>query len=175
MKRVVVLISGRGSNLQALIDAQNDEWEIVGVLSDNPDARGLRLAHRANIPGCYARTCHVDPVWILAFKPDLVVLAGFMRILKPRVLKYIKAINVHPSLLPKYKGLNTHQRVLDAGETEHGATVHWVDEGLDTGVIIEQVVVPVMEGDNAEVLAARVLEQEHKLLVKVVSRLLSAP
>lgn len=173
MKRVVVLISGRGSNLQALIAAQNERWRIVGVITDNEKAPGLRIANDAGIFSVVAPKCYKEPSWIEMFNPDLVVLAGFMKILKKDVVDRFKIINIHPSLLPKYPGLNTHQRVLDAGEVEHGCTVHWVDSGIDTGPVIDQAVVPVLPGDTAVVLGARVLEAEHKLLVDVVEKLLT--
>lgn len=171
MKRVVVMISGRGSNLKALIAAQNDKWKIVAVISDRDDAPGFDYAFRAGIPVVVADKCAKDPAWLIMVQPDLVVLAGFMRVLDKRIVQAFKIINIHPSLLPKYPGLDTHRQVLEAGDPIHGATVHWVDAGVDTGEIIEQVVVPVLPGDTAEVLAARVLEQEHKLLVSVVNRL----
>jgi len=172
VKRVVVLISGRGSNLQALISAQNENWQIVGVVTDNEKAPGLKIANDAGIFSIVAPRCHLEPLWIALFQPDLVVLAGFMKILKQEVVGAFKIINIHPSLLPKYPGLNTHQRALDAEEIEHGCTVHWVDGGVDTGEIIDQSVVSVVPGDTASSLGARVLEAEHKLLTNTVNKLL---
>lgn len=173
--RVVVLISGSGSNLQALIDgvATADlPIEIVAVISNRPDAFGLTRALQANIP-----TLVVDHknftsreafdqklIGIIdTFAPDLIVLAGFMRILTPEFTRYYcgRMLNIHPSLLPKFQGLQTHQRALDAGEKQHGVTVHFVTAELDGGPAIVQAVVPVLAGDDANLLAKRVQRQEH--------------
>jgi phosphoribosylglycinamide formyltransferase-1 len=173
---VVVLISGGGTNLQALIDAAaaGQPFAITGVVSNRPGAFGLTRAARAGIP-----TAVVDHAaypdresfeaaladCIDGFAPRLVCLAGFMRILTPGfVARYHgRMLNIHPSLLPKYRGLHTHQRALDAGDAEHGATVHFVTEELDGGPRILVARVPVLAGDTAEVLAARVLAQEHRI------------
>ena len=174
--RVVVLISGSGSNLQALIDAQcaDSPYRIAAVISNVDEAFGLERARRAGIPaqvlshrnfpdrGAFDQAL---AALIDRFEPGLVVLAGFMRILTPQfVSRYAgRMMNIHPSLLPRFRGLHTHQRALDAGETEHGASVHFVTEELDGGPVIVQARVPVLRGDDADTLAARVLTQEHRI------------
>ena len=178
---IVVLISGSGSNLQALIDASiSSNYKISAVISNNPDAYGLQRAERDGIPiqvinhRAFASREEFD----LALKqaidqidPDLIVLAGFMRILGSDFVNHFagKILNIHPSLLPKYPGINTHQRALAAGEKEHGASVHFVTEALDGGPVIAQEKVPVLQGDTADELATRVLEKEHIIYPKVVS------
>lgn len=171
--RVLVLISGGGSNLQALIDAEPEApYRIVAVVSNVPEAFGLERARRAGIPTqtLSHRSFPNRDAYDLAladlidrYDPGLVVLAGFMRILTPDfVARYAgRMMNIHPSLLPKYRGLHTHQRALDAGETEHGASVHFVTDELDGGPLVIQARVPVLPGDDAETLAARVLAREH--------------
>ncbi len=172
--RVVVLISGSGSNLQALIDAQQQQLpiEIAGVISNKPGVLGLERAEKAGIDHQVLNHKDYDSretfdeqliVAIDSYKPDLVVLAGFMRILTADFVRHYEArlLNIHPSLLPKYQGLNTHQRALDAGDTCHGVTVHFVTEELDGGPPIIQAIVPIIEGDNAASLAKRVQGQEH--------------
>jgi len=180
--RIVVLISGGGTNLQAIIDAcKFDEYpgEVVGVISNKADVYGLTRAEEANIEAKVLshKSFSSREAYDLAlielidgFQADLVVLAGFMRILTPAfVQKYHgKLLNIHPSLLPKYQGLHTHQRAIDAGDTEHGVSVHFVTEELDGGPVILQAKVPVFEGDNADDLAARVHEQEHRIYPLVV-------
>jgi phosphoribosylglycinamide formyltransferase-1 len=173
--RVAVLISGSGSNLQALIDTQADApYRIVAVFSNVADAFGLERARRAGIPAelvshrDFADRAAYDQALagrIDRYAPGLVVLAGFMRILSPGfVARYAgRMMNIHPSLLPKYRGLHTHQRALDAGDTEHGASVHFVTDELDGGPLIIQARVPVLPGDDAETLAARVLAREHRI------------
>lgn len=179
--RILVLISGNGSNLQAIMDACDDNLraEIVGVISNKPDAYGLVRAHH----------CEIDASCVIAHKaetraeyderlqqkideyqPDLIVLAGFMRILGDALVsRYLgKMINIHPSLLPKYPGLDTHNRVLEAKDKEHGASVHFVIPELDAGPVILQAKVPVYKGDDAEQLALRVHEQEHAIYPLVV-------
>ncbi len=174
---VVILISGRGSNLQAIIEqTQSGELpiRISCVISNRPDAMGLELAAQAGI-----RTSIVDQrhyaerdafeaglrQQIDNFNPGLVVLAGFMRVLSTEFVQHYQGrmINIHPSLLPAYPGLNTHQRAIDAGETLHGATVHFVTADVDAGPVIAQAQVPVLPDDTACSLAARVLEQEHRI------------
>jgi len=180
--RIVVLISGSGTNLQAIIDAcKSSDYpgEVVGVLSNKADAYGLVRAQEAGIE--ILSLCHksfdsrenydlalMDK--IDAFNPDLIVLAGFMRILTPAFVQHYqgKLLNIHPSLLPKYQGLHTHQRAIDAGDKEHGVSVHFVTEELDGGPVVLQAKVPVFEGDNADDLAARVHEQEHRIYPLVV-------
>lgn len=180
--RIVVLISGSGTNLQALIDACNSAdypGNIVGVISNKADAYGLTRAQQADIPALALSHKAFDSresydqaliEKIDAFSPDLIVLAGFMRILTPDFVQHFhgKLLNIHPSLLPKYQGLNTHQRAIDAGDSEHGVSVHFVTEELDGGPVILQAKVPVFEQDTAEELAARVHEQEHRIYPLVV-------
>lgn len=176
-KKILVLISGSGSNLQAVIDKVHlgsDAAEIVAVISNKSDAYGLTRAKEAGIAtevvvskGVTERS-EYDALLgqaIDKYQPDLIVLAGFMRILTPEfVRRYAgKMLNIHPSLLPKYQGLHTHQRALDAGDQEHGASVHFVTEELDGGPVVLQAKVPVFDGDSAEDLAARVLDQEHRI------------
>lgn len=172
---LAILISGRGSNMQAFIDAcaaGELDAQIEVVISNNPDAPGLAAAAAAGIATCainhrdYASREAFDHALLaeLANYPvDLVILAGFMRILTPSFIDAYagRLFNIHPSLLPKYPGLNTHQRALDAGDREAGATVHFVTAELDGGPPVLQAVVPVAETDNATALAARVQEKEH--------------
>jgi phosphoribosylglycinamide formyltransferase-1 len=173
--RVVVLISGSGSNLQALIDgvANGDlPIEIAAVISNRPDVFGLTRAAQAGIPtvvldhkGFSNREAFDQELMraIDAYGPDLVVLAGFMRILTPEFTQHYlgRMFNIHPSLLPKFQGLHTHQRAIDAGESQHGVTVHFVTAELDGGPAIVQAVVPVLASDDADLLAKRVQHQEH--------------
>ncbi|OUR62205.1 phosphoribosylglycinamide formyltransferase [Colwellia sp. 39_35_sub15_T18] len=180
--RIVVLISGSGTNLQAIIDAcKNSDYpgEVVGVVSNKADVYGLTRAENAGIANialahqdfdCRASYDQALMTEIDKFTPDVIVLAGFMRILTPAfVLHYQgKLLNIHPSLLPKYQGLNTHQRAIDAGDTEHGVSVHFVTEELDGGPVILQAKVPVFDGDSSDDLAARVHEQEHRIYPLVV-------
>lgn len=173
--RLAVLISGSGSNLQALIDAQQRSElaaEIGVVISNRDDAYGLERAQRAQIPtrvlshrGFPSREAYDAELAALldTFSPGLVALAGFMRILTPDFVARWEGrmLNIHPSLLPKYRGLHTHARVLEAGDPVHGATVHFVTADLDDGPGIVQARVPVQPDDDAGRLAARVLTQEH--------------
>jgi phosphoribosylglycinamide formyltransferase-1 len=173
--RIVVLISGSGSNLQALIDGQKDNSlaiNIAAVISNKTDVLGLERAEKAGIPAItlnhkeFADREAFDKALmnqIDEYQPDLVVLAGFMRILTPEfVLHYQhRMLNIHPSLLPKYQGLNTHQRALDAKDPIHGVTVHFVTEELDGGPPVIQAIVPVHKEDTADILAKRVQAQEH--------------
>ncbi len=175
--RLVILISGSGSNLQAFIDAvaRNElRAHIVAVISNKADAGGLQRAAKANIPadvidhkqfGSREAFDAELRARVESYRPDLVVLAGFMRILTPVFLRpfHGKLINIHPSLLPKYPGLHTHQRALDAKDMQAGATVHFVTEELDGGPAIIQASVPILPGDEAATLAARVLVQEHRI------------
>lgn len=172
-----VLISGRGSNLQALIDAASDPAfpaEVALVLSNKPDAYGLERARMAGIPTAVVRhKDHPDkPAFEQAMTAELegagvqlVCLAGFMRLLSPWFVErwHDRLINIHPSLLPSFKGLDTHRRALDAGVRFHGCTVHYVRPEMDEGPIIAQAAVPVLTTDTEEVLAERVLAQEHRL------------
>jgi phosphoribosylglycinamide formyltransferase 1 len=175
--RIVVLISGGGSNLQTLIDASQAPdcpYEIVSVFSNRPDAGGLVRAKNANIANqaidhkLFSSRTDFEAVLgeaIDATACDFIVLAGFMRVLTEAfITRYEgKIINIHPSLLPNFRGLHTHQRALDAGVAFAGCSVHWVSAGVDEGAIIGQVIVAVQQSDTAETLAARVLVQEHRL------------
>ena len=186
MKNIVILISGRGSNMEALIaarDAGNLPVNIVAVISNRPDAAGLETAARAGIVGHYidhkafAGREAFDAALaecIDGFAPDLVVLAGFMRILTPGFVSHYEGrmVNIHPSLLPAFTGLHTHQRAIDAGCKFAGCTVHRVTAELDVGPILDQAAVPVLPGDTAELLAARVLVQEHIIYPRAVLNLL---
>lgn len=174
---IAVLISGRGSNLQCLIDAcaQPDyPARIVAVISNRPDAFGLERARAAGISAiaidhkAYESRESFEAALDTALREagaQFVCLAGFMRILTEGFVNRWagRMINIHPSLLPKFKGVDTHKRAIEAGETEHGCTVHWVTPGMDEGPTIAQARVPVLPGDTPETLAARVLEQEHRL------------
>lgn len=178
--RVVVLISGNGSNLQAILDLDEKPYEVVAVLSNKPEVFGLERATQAGV------STHVVPHTdfpdresfdqamisvIDQYQPDLVVLAGFMRILSSAFVQHYQGrlINIHPSLLPKYKGTQTHQRALDAGDKEHGVSVHFVTEELDGGPVVRQAVVEIRPDDDAQTLAARVAGEEHKIYPEVVS------
>ncbi|MEW7992477.1 MAG: phosphoribosylglycinamide formyltransferase [Candidatus Thiodiazotropha sp.] len=173
---VVVLISGSGSNLQAIIDSAGRDLpiEIRAVISNRPNVHGLQRAADAGIETAVLdhkafpdreRYDRALMALIDSYSPALVALAGFMRILTPALVRHYagRMFNIHPSLLPKYTGLHTHQRVLDAGDALHGASIHFVTEELDGGPLIVQAQVPVMAGDDADTLAARVLEKEHQI------------
>lgn len=179
---LVVLISGRGSNLQSIIDAAAGgelPVEIRAVLSNEPDAYGLERARRAGIETRvvphrnYRSREEFDAALIRCvdeFEPGLVVLAGFMRILTPAFVDHYRGrlMNIHPSLLPQFPGLDTHQRALSAGVKEHGASVHFVTPDLDGGPVIIQARVPVKKTDDADTLAARVLEHEHLIYPQAI-------
>lgn len=178
---VVVLISGSGTNLQAIIDAAANDLpiDIRAVISNRPGAYGLERARKAGIPTeVLDHTQFPDREsfdaelarLIDSHEPHLVVLAGFMRILTPQFVHHYRGrlLNIHPSLLPKFQGLDTHQRALAAQETEHGASIHFVTEELDGGPVIVQTRVPVHTEDTPESLAARVLEQEHRLYPQAI-------
>jgi phosphoribosylglycinamide formyltransferase-1 len=195
MKNLVILISGGGSNMLALARAaERDDWagryqaRITAVISNKADAKGLQLAqdlgistsvvdhkafsHAADPRAAFDAALMAD---IDQHQPALVLLAGFMRILTPGFVAHYQGrlINIHPSLLPAFTGLHTHQRAIDEGCQFAGATVHRVTAELDHGEILAQAVVPVMPGDTADTLAARVLTQEHLIYPKVVAQLLS--
>ncbi len=174
---VVVLLSGTGSNLQALIDSDDVKASpatIRAVISNRADAYGLQRAKDAGIDtrvldhkafeGREAFDAALIEV-IDEFKPQLVVLAGFMRILSAEFVRHYQGrlLNIHPSLLPKYKGLHTHQRALEAGDGEHGCSVHFVTEELDGGPLVVQAVIPVESDDSPHSLAQRVHAQEHRI------------
>lgn len=177
-KKIVVLISGSGTNLQAIIDKLHNSQladqkiEIAAVISNKADAYGLQRASAAGIAsevvasaGSSSREQYdlLLSAAIDKFQPDLILMAGFMRILSSQFVdKYIgKMLNIHPSLLPKYQGINTHQRAIDAGDHDHGASVHFVTAQLDSGATVLQAKVPIFAEDAAEDLAERVLTQEH--------------
>jgi phosphoribosylglycinamide formyltransferase 1 len=180
--RIAVLISGNGSNLQAIIDAIGNEKcdaRIVGVISNKPEAYGLLRAQEAEIPTFSltpargeSREVYDEKLAnvLMGLRPDLIVLAGFMRILSPAFVQRFagKIINIHPSLLPKYPGLHTHQQVLAHQDTEHGCTIHFVTEALDGGPIIAQTRIPVKKGDTLETLQKKVHAREHKLYPQVI-------
>ncbi|HZX26423.1 MAG TPA: phosphoribosylglycinamide formyltransferase [Telluria sp.] len=182
MKNIVILISGRGSNMEAIVRAAREEqWpaRIAAVISNKADAKGLEFAAAHGIATAvvpnkeFATREAFDAALretIDRYAPDLVVLAGFMRILTPAFVDHYagRLLNIHPSLLPKFPGLHTHQQALDAGEDEHGATVHFVTAQLDHGPVLGQVKVPVLPGDTEDTLAARVLVEEHKLYPRAV-------
>jgi len=185
--RIVVLASGRGTNLQAIIDASESGrllGKVVALVSDSPDAVALERARHHGIPQVvvdrksYASKNEFDLGLLEAVRrlsPDLVVLAGFMRLLGRSFLERFpgKVINIHPSLLPAFKGLQAQKQALDYGVKYAGCTVHFVDEGVDTGPIIGQRVVPVLPDDTEDTLAARILVEEHSLLVECINAVLS--
>jgi phosphoribosylglycinamide formyltransferase-1 len=178
--RVVVLISGRGSNLTALLNDQQN-YRIAHVISNNFKAKGLASARQHGVPN----TCikwddskaaeNILIELIQDSQADLIVLAGFMRILSDTVVQafHNKIINIHPSLLPKYPGLNTHQKVLDNNDSEHGATVHLVDQHLDHGRILAQTQFSIGSESDAKILADQLIIKEHKLLTTVVGLIAS--
>lgn len=192
-KSIVVLISGNGSNLQALIDAQSQglfsgedvsgnafSGEISAVISNKPDAYGLIRAENANIDAVCVDHTEFDNKssfeaqlieTIDIYQPDLVILAGFMRILSSDLVQHYlgKIINIHPSLLPKYKGLHTHRQVLENGDKEHGTTVHFVTAELDGGPIIAQRRIDVEADDTEQTLVEKIQQQEHQLYPQVVA------
>lgn len=182
----MVLISGSGSNLQALMDKlhkqqiNNQHVEIVAVISNKADAYGLERAREANIPAILVASKGVASrdqydallaAELEQLQPDLILLAGFMRILTSDFVNQYqgKMLNIHPSLLPKYPGVNTHQRAIDAGDEAHGATVHFVTPELDSGPTVLQAKVPVFAEDTAQDLADRVLTQEHQIYALAAS------
>ncbi|MUL18857.1 phosphoribosylglycinamide formyltransferase [Aliivibrio fischeri] len=183
MKNIVVLVSGNGSNLQAFIDACGNKIpnaRIAAVISNKSDAYGLQRAidadinvHSLNAKAYDSRELYDDTLATLIdlHKPDVIILAGFMRILSEAfVTRYQgKMLNIHPSLLPKYTGLHTHQRAIDAGDKEHGTSVHFVTPELDGGPVILQAKVPIFENDNTEDVASRVQAQEHVIYPMVAN------
>lgn len=182
MKKIVVLISGNGSNLQAIIDAQASgriSGEICGVISNKSEAFGLQRAKKAKIPAfvferkAFSSNLDMDLAiaeQIEALEADLIVLAGYMKILSNEFVERFsgKILNIHPSLLPKYAGLNTYQRAMDAGDSEHGMTIHFVNQVLDGGAIILQAKVPIFPDDEVEDVVERVQEQEHRCYPLVI-------
>jgi len=179
--KVAVLLSGRGSNLAALIGAAARDLpiEIVGVFADRADAQGLQRAMQAGIyarsfsPKDYADKATFEAALFAAVAisgAELVILAGFMRVLSAATVEAWRGrlINIHPSLLPNYPGLHTHQRALDAGDAQHGASVHFVTAVLDSGPVLMQVQVAIQSDDSAESLSAHLLPEEHRLMVASV-------
>ena len=180
--RIVVLISGSGSNLQAIMDAcagGGIDGEVVAVISNQADAFGLARARRAGIPTAVLDHRAFDSreafdqalaERIDRYRPELVALAGFMRILTPDFVRHYagRMLNIHPSLLPHFQGLHTHRRALEAGHQVHGASIHFVTEELDGGPVVLQAEVPVLPDDDEQTLAARVLEQEHRIYPTVI-------
>jgi phosphoribosylglycinamide formyltransferase-1 len=179
--RIAVLVSGRGSNLQALLDAIGAgrlAAEVVGVFSDKPDAPALEkvapaLRWSADARGYPDRAAFDAELAdaVAACAPDWIFCAGYMRILGEAFVRRFEGrlLNIHPSLLPRYKGLHTHARALRAGDSEHGASVHFVVPELDAGAVVAQVRIPVLAGDSADGLAARLLPQEHRLVQAVMA------
>jgi phosphoribosylglycinamide formyltransferase 1 len=184
-KRIAILISGRGSNMQSLVNAARDPAypaEVVVVISNRPDAPGLAWAKAQGIPALgldhkrYENREHFEGQLqsvLTTSGVELIALAGFMRLMTPAFVESWRnrMINIHPSLLPAFKGLKTHERALEAGVRITGCTVHFVRAEMDEGPILAQAAVPVLHGDDAETLAARVLKAEHKLYPEVLARL----
>jgi len=185
--RLAILLSGRGSNFEAIADAvaarRIPDVEIVAVISDEPEARGLARARERGLPAFAvsrseyeSRTAHEAQVLRILedTSPDLVCLAGYMRLLSPGFVERYRGriLNIHPALLPKFPGLDAQRRALEAGEKVSGCTVHFVDEGTDTGSIVLQRGVPVFPEDTAESLAERILEQEHLAYPEAIARVL---
>lgn len=180
---IVVLISGSGSNLQAIIDAIDNQQlnvEIRAVITNRPGVKGLERAKAAGIPAKVLDHNDYDDrdsfdhelqALIDSFQPELVILAGFMRILTKQFVEHYagRMLNIHPSLLPDFRGLNTHQRVLDAGRELHGVSVHFVTNELDSGPLVIQAVIPVQADDTAESLAKRIQQQEHIIYPMAIS------
>lgn len=183
MKKIVILISGRGSNMQALLTAKLP-CQVAAVISNRADAEGLEIASQHNIPTQiiphrnYADRASFDMALLQEIdrhQPDYIVLAGFMRILTEPFVNHYRGrlINIHPSLLPAYTGVNTHERALQDGVKIHGCTVHFVTPDLDHGPIIIQAAVPVLQNDTPQSLAARVLLEEHRIYVQAIRWLCS--
>jgi phosphoribosylglycinamide formyltransferase-1 len=182
MTSIVILISGRGSNMEAIVNAaKNEAWpaKIAAVISNRAEAGGLDFARSHGIETAvldhraYKDRASFDAQLVKlidSFKPDLVVLAGFMRILTGDFVRHYEGrlLNIHPSLLPLFPGLHTHEQALEAGVAEHGATVHFVTEALDHGPMVIQASVPVLPGDTPDILAKRVLKQEHVIYPRAV-------
>jgi len=183
MKRLVVLVSGQGSNLQAILDACQQgriNGNVVAVFSNKSDSFGLERARAAGVPACFLRASQfadreafdrqlmreID-AWI----PDLLLLAGYMRILSPAFVQHYagRMLNIHPSLLPKYPGLHTHRQAIENGDEEHGTSVHFVTEHLDSGPVILQAKVPIFADDTEQEVTARVKNQEHAIYPLVVN------
>ena len=184
MKNIVILISGRGSNMQAIVNANIPNAHIAAVIANVPDAAGLAWAKEKGIATAvlnhkeFKNRAEFDmnlAMLIDGYKPDLVVLAGFMRILSPQFCQHYQGrlMNIHPSLLPSFKGLHTHEEAIKSGCKLAGCTVHFVTPELDSGAIISQAAVPVLNDDTADTLAARVLQCEHKIYPQAVADFVS--
>jgi phosphoribosylglycinamide formyltransferase 1 len=186
-RRIAVLLSGRGSNFEAIADAVESgripDAQIVAVISDVAEARGLARAKERGLPAFSverkrfgSRAEHESTILgiLEETRPDLICLAGYMRILSPQLVEHWRGriLNIHPSLLPKYRGLSPQKRALEAGEVESGCTVHLVDEGTDTGPIVLQKRVAIEPGDTETALSARILEQEHEAYPEAIVRIL---
>jgi phosphoribosylglycinamide formyltransferase-1 len=185
-RRLAILLSGRGSNFLAIADAVDDgripNAEIVAVISDVPAARGLARAAERGVPAFpvtragLTRAEHEARVLAILERaePDLVCLAGYMRLLSPAFVERWRGriVNIHPSLLPKYPGLDPQRRALEAGESVSGCTIHFVEEGTDSGPVILQASVPLLPGDTPESLSARILEEEHRAYPEAIARVL---
>ena len=186
--RLAILLSGRGSNFEAIADAVErgaiPDTEIVAVISDVPEARGLESARKRGLPteavdrGRYpSRRAHEEEILrrLALARPDLICLAGYMRLLSPEFVGRYRGriLNIHPALLPKFPGLDSQRRALEAGEAESGCTVHLVDEGTDSGPILLQRRVPILPGDTEQSLSARILAEEHLAYPEAIGRFLS--
>ena len=176
---IIVFISGRGSNLAGLVNSQ-ENFRILAVISNNPHAAGLEIASKHAIPtyafqkSDYSSLAEMKVAIrkkAIELNPNLIALAGYMQIIEPDFIESFPGpiVNIHPSLLPKFPGLDTHARALKSKEIEHGCTVHLVDQGVDTGQILAQAKVKVENGDTPETLGARVLEREHVLYPWVIN------
>jgi phosphoribosylglycinamide formyltransferase 1 len=187
-RHLAILLSGRGSNFEAIADAVTDgripNAELVAVISDQAESRGLGRARERGIPShalererFSSRREHEGAIERVLddCRPDLICLAGYMRLLSPEfVARYRgRILNIHPSLLPKFPGLHPQRRALEAGESISGCTVHWVDEGTDTGPILLQKSVRILPGDTEESLSARILEQEHTAYPEAIAKILT--
>ena len=185
--RIAILLSGRGSNFEAIADAVDrgavPNAEIVAVLSDVPDAPGLARAKARGLPALAvdrrefaSRRAHEDAMLAMldGRGTELICLAGYMRLLSPEFVRRYRGriLNIHPALLPKFPGLDAQRRALEAGETESGCTVHFVDEGTDTGPVVLQRKVPILQGDTEATLSTRILEQEHLAYPEAIARVL---
>ncbi len=179
VKKVGILISGRGSNMMALVEAAGEAYDVAVVASDKPEAPGLTWALEHAVPIFALSPKGIGkPAYEAALTAalreagvEIIALAGYMRLLSDEFVADWRGriINIHPSLLPKYKGLDTHQRAIDAGDAEAGCSVHVVTEELDAGEVLGQARVPVLPGDTGETLAARVLAEEHRLYPRVLA------
>lgn len=181
--KIAILISGRGSNMQSLVQAAGDNYQVVVVASDKPDAAGLAWAREHGVPtfalspkgiGKITYEAALDAA-LRAAGAEYIALAGYMRLLSDELVAGWRGriVNIHPSLLPKYKGLDTHARAIAAGDAEAGCSVHVVTEELDGGEVLGQARVPILPGDDTEALAARVLMEEHRLYPRVLSEWLA--